>query len=167
MDYRLNPPLSLGFPRQECWSGLPFPPSRLNPCLLHWQVNSLLLCHQGSPYRSLLVYFIQTYDYILYESESHSVMSDSLWPHGLYSLCNSPGQIIGVGSFSLLQGIFPTQGLNPSLSHCRWILYHLSHKGSWRILECVAYSISSKSSWPRSQTRISCIAGRVFTNWAI
>ena len=36
----------------------------------------------------------------------------------------------GVGSLSLLQGIFPTQGSNPSLSHCRWILYQLSHKGS-------------------------------------
>ena len=34
------------------------------------------------------------------------------------------------GSLSLLQGIFPTQGLNPHLPHCRWILYQLSHKGS-------------------------------------
>jgi len=40
-----------------------------------------------------------------------------------------------VGSLSLLQGIFPTQGLNPSLPHCRWVLYQLSHKGSSRILE--------------------------------
>ena len=37
-------------------------------------------------------------------------MYDSLWPHGLYSPWNSPGQNIGVGSCSLLQGIFPTQG---------------------------------------------------------
>ena len=44
------------------------------------------------------------------ESESHSVMSDSLWPHGLYSPWNSPGQNTGVGSISLLQGIFLTQG---------------------------------------------------------
>ena len=43
---------------------------------------------------------------------------------------NSPGQNTGVGSLSLLQGIFPTQGLNPDLLHCRWILYQLSHKGS-------------------------------------
>ena len=42
----------------------------------------------------------------------------------------SPGQNTGVGSHSLLQGIFPTQGLNPGLPHCRWILYHLSHQGS-------------------------------------
>ena len=47
----------------------------------------------------------------------------SLWPHGLYSPWNSPGQNTGVGSHSLLQGIFPTQGLNPCLLHCRWILY--------------------------------------------
>ena len=40
----------------------------------------------------------------------------------------SPGQKTGVGSLSLLQGIFPTQGSNPGLSHCRWILYQLSHK---------------------------------------
>ena len=49
------------------------------------------------------------------ESESRSVMSDSLRPHGLYSLWNSPGQNPGVGSPSLLQGIFPTQGSNPGL----------------------------------------------------
>ena len=44
------------------------------------------------------------------ESESCSVVSDSLQPHGLHSPWNSPGQITGVGSLSLLQGIFPTQG---------------------------------------------------------
>ena len=41
---------------------------------------------------------------------------------------NSLGQNTGVGGLSLLQGIFPTQGLNPGLLHCRWILYQLSHK---------------------------------------
>ena len=64
------------------------------------------------------------------ENESHSVMSDSLRSHGLYSPWNSPGQNTGVGSCSLLQGIFPTQGSNPSLPHCRQILYLLTHKGS-------------------------------------
>ena len=64
------------------------------------------------------------------ESESRSVMSDSLRFHELYSPWNSPGQITGVGSLSLFQGIFPTQGSNPGLLHCRWILYQLSHKGS-------------------------------------
>ena len=96
-------------------------------------------------------------------SESRSVVSSSLWPHGLYSLWNSPSQNTGVGSLSLLQGIFPTQGSNPGLPHCRWILYQLSHKGSPRILEWVAYSFSSISSWFRNKTGVSCIAGGFFT----
>ena len=49
------------------------------------------------------------------ESESHSVLSNSLQPHGLYSPWNSPGQNTGVGSLSLLRGIFLTQRLNPDL----------------------------------------------------
>ena len=62
------------------------------------------------------------------ESESHSVMSDSLRPHGPYSPWNSPGQNTGVGSLSHLQGIVPTQGSNPGLQYCRQILYLLSHR---------------------------------------
>ena len=85
-------------------------------------------------------------------SESCSVMSDSLHPHGLYSPWNSLGQNTEVGSLSLLQGIFPTQGLNPGLLHCRQILYQLSHRGSPRMLEWVAYPFSSRSSRPRNQT---------------
>ena len=83
------------------------------------------------------------------------------------TLWNSPGQNTGVGSLSLLQGIFSTQGLNPGLPHCSWILYQLNHKGSPRILEWVAYLFSNGSSWPRSQTRVSCIAGGFSTNWAM
>ena len=55
-------------------------------------------------------------------SECCSVMSDTLLPLGLYSWWYSPGQNTGVGSLSLLQGIFPTQGLNPGLLHCSQIL---------------------------------------------
>ena len=62
----------------------------------------------------------------------------TLWPHGLYSPWNSPGQNTGVGSLSLFQELFTTQGLNPGLLYCRQILYQLSHKGSPRILEWVA-----------------------------
>ena len=69
---------------------------------------------------------------------SHSVVSDSLRLHGLYSPWNFPGQNTGVGSLSLLQGLFPTQGSNPGLPHCRQILYQLSHKGSPRILKWIA-----------------------------
>ena len=50
-------------------------------------------------------------------TENHSVGSDSLRPHRLYSLWNSLGQNTGVGSLSLLQGIFPIQGLNPGPPH--------------------------------------------------
>ena len=63
-------------------------------------------------------------------TESRSVVSDSLRPHGLYSPWNSPGQNTGVSSRSLLQGIFPTQGSNQGLLHCRQILYKLSYQGS-------------------------------------
>ena len=100
-------------------------------------------------------------------SESCLVVSDSWRPHGLYSPWNSPGQNTGVGSLSLLQEIFPTQGSNPGLPHCRQILYQLSHKGSPRTLEWVACPFSSRSSGPRNQTGVFCIAGRFFTNWAI
>ena len=70
-------------------------------------------------------------------------------------------------AFSLLQGIFPTQGSNPDLPLCRRILYQLSQKGSPRILEWVAYPLSSASSKPRNRTSVSRIAGGFFTNWAI
>ena len=62
-------------------------------------------------------------------------MSNSLQPHGPWPtrpLCpwNSSGKNTGEGSYSLLQGIFLTQGSNPGPLHCRQILYHLSHQGS-------------------------------------
>ena len=72
----------------------------------------------------------------------------TLWPRGLYISWNSPGQNTGVGNLSLLQGIFPTQGSNPGLLLCSQILYQLSHEGSPRILEWVAYPFSSGSSRP-------------------
>ena len=64
---------------------------------------------------------------ILKESESHSVVSDSLQPHGLSNPWNSPGQNTGVGNLSLLQRIFPTQESNWGLLQCRQILYQLSY----------------------------------------
>ena len=73
------------------------------------------------------------------KEEVKVAQSDSLWPHGLYSPWTSPGQNTGVGSLSFLQGIFPTQWPNPDLPHCRRILYQLSHRGSPRKLEWVAY----------------------------
>ena len=63
---------------------------------------------------------------------SCSVMCNSLWFHGLQLLhpWNFPGKSTGVGCHFLLQGIFPTQGLNPGLPRCRQTLYPLSHQGS-------------------------------------
>ena len=63
------------------------------------------------------------------ESKSHS---DSFQLHGLHSSWNSPGQNTGVGNRSLLQRIFLTQGSNPGLPYCRWLLYQLNHQGSPR-----------------------------------
>ena len=97
------------------------------------------------------------------EHESRSVW---LFVTPWNSPCNSPGQNTGVGSHSLLQRIFPTQRSNAGFPHCRWILYQLNHQESPRILEWVANPFPSRSSRPRNQTGISCIAGGFFTSWA-
>ena len=94
---------------------------------------------------------------------SHSVVSNSLRPHGLEPPGSSvhgdfQGKNTGVGCHALLQGIFPTQGSNPGLPHCRC----LSHQGNPRILEWVAYPFSSRSSQPRNRTDVSCTAGGFF-----
>ena len=65
-----------------------------------------------------------------------SVVSNTLQPHGLYSPWNSLGQNTGVGSLSLLQGIFPTQGSNQRLLHCRQILYcWATNQSVWKYSE--------------------------------
>ena len=71
-----------------------------------------------------------SFSYIEFLHETRSIVSSSLLPRGLYSPWNSPGQNTGVGSLSLLQGIFPTEGSNPGLPHRRRILYQLSHRRS-------------------------------------
>ena len=66
-------------------------------------------------------------------------------PHGLYSPWNSPGQNTGVSSLCLLQEIFPNQGSNPGLPHCRRILYQLSHKTDLQCFvsfRCIAERLS-------------------------
>jgi len=84
--------------------------------------------------------------------------------------CSLPGSSVHGDSLgknkrchALLQGIFPAQRLNPGLLQCRQILYHPSHQGSLRKLEC---PFSRGSSWPRNWTGVSCIAGRFFISWA-
>ena len=97
-----------------------FPTQGSKPGLPHCRWILYHLSHQGSPKGR----------YEKCESESHSVMSNSLQPRGLYSPWNSPGWNTGVGSLSLLQQIFPSQELNRGLLYCRWILYQLSYEGS-------------------------------------
>ena len=70
-------------------------------------------------------------------------------------------------SRDFVQRVLLTQESNQGLLHCRQILYQLSHKGNPRILEWVPYPFSSRSSWPRNQTRVFCIAEGFFTNWVI
>ena len=79
----------------------------------------------------------------------------------IHSPWNSPSQNTGVGSLSLLLGFFSTQGSKPGLLHCMWIFYQLSHKGSPRMLEWVAYPFFqwiflTQDNWI---TGVSCIAG--------
>ena len=76
---------------------------------------------------------------------------------------DSPGKNTGVACHFLLHGTFPIQGLKPGLPHGRQNLYCLSHQGSPRILEWVAYSFSRGISWSRNRTGVSCIAGGFFT----
>ena len=83
---------------------------------LHISTHLILLCKYLNLYRS---------------SESSWVVSDFLWPHGLYSPWNFPGQNTEVASHSLLQGIFPTQGSNPGLPHCRWFFTIWATRRRW------------------------------------
>ena len=97
-------------------------------------------------------------------------MSDSLRPHRLYSPWNSPGQNTGVGSLSLLQGIFPTQESNWDLLHCRRILYQLSYQGNpdWsESKKLIKHSGFPDEIWPR-KIRHDRIKVTKFTNivWA-
>ena len=79
---------------------------------------------------------------------------------------DSPGKNTGVDWHGLFQVIFPTQGSNPGLPHCRRILYRLSQRGSRRILEWVAYSFSRGTSHLKNWSGVSCNAGGFFTSSA-
>ena len=84
--------------------------------------------------------YLYPYLYLCYAVLSCSIMSDSLRPHEPYPPGSSvdgdsPGKNTGVGCHALLQGIFPTQGLNLGLLHYKRILYQLSHGENPRILE--------------------------------
>ena len=78
-----------------------------------------------------------------FESESCSIVSDSLQPHGLYTPRNSPGQNTGVGSLSLLQGMFPTQESNLGLLHCKLTLYSWTIRKAHKVFNwlCLSFSL--------------------------
>ena len=81
--------------------------------------------------------------------ESHTVVSNSLRPHGLYSPWNSLCQNTGVGSLSLLQGIFLAQESNHALLHCRWILYQRREEVSSVAQSCLTLCDPMNHSTPR------------------
>ena len=93
--------------------------------------------HDSKFYKCLVMSFsscsIRNYQSSFLESQPYTFLGilpceiESLSPYGLYGSWNSPGQNTGMGSLSLLQGIFPTQGLNPGLLCCGQFLYQLSH----------------------------------------
>ena len=129
--------LSMRFSRLGYWSGLPFPsPGDLpnpgikpgSPAL---QADSLPTELQGKQKCKRGITGLNWLDWKW--KWSHSVMSDSLWPHGLQSTTllhpwDFPGKSTVVGCHCLLQGIFLTQGSNLALPHCRQTLYWLSHQ---------------------------------------
>ena len=91
-------------------------------------ISHFSICFFFLPYK----YVKQSWkSYMNIVCESCPVVLDSAITWAIYSPWNSPGQNTGVGSHSLLQGIFPTQESNPGLLHCRQILYCLSHQGPW------------------------------------
>ena len=97
--------------------------------LSHYFLYIFLLCNFWPSYSPCALHSVLAFSTGKWKWKSLS----HVWflvPHGLYSPWNSPGQNNGLSSRSLLQGIFPSQGLNPGLLHCRQILCHLSHQGS-------------------------------------
>ena len=145
----------MGFSRQEYWSGLPFPPPRSSSrgifltqgpnthflCLLHWQVEFLPLSPPGKPKSTMLCVLCLV-------AQSCPTLCNLMdcSPPGSSVHGDSPGKNTGVGCYAFFQGNFLIQGLNPGLLHCKQILYCLSHQGSPRILEWVAYHFSRGSS---------------------
>ena len=145
--------------REGCYALLQgvFPTQGSNPGRLHCRWILYQLSHQGSP--RILEWVAYPFSRESPQPRSPVLQADSL-------LSEPPGKPknTGVGSLSLLQRNFLTQQSNWGLLHCRQILYHLSHQGSPRILEWVAYPFSSGTLQSRNQTGVSSIAGRFFTS---
>ena len=122
-------PLSMGFPRQEYWSGLPCPPPGdlpypgIEPVFLKSPALASGAAWEAPNKHLAVLCLVAQLSPILCNSMDCSLPGSSVYE-------NSPGKNTGVDCHALLQGIFPTQGSNSDLSHCMWILYHLSHQGS-------------------------------------
>ena len=99
-----------------------FPTQGLNPGFLHCRWILYHLSHQRSPLNCSVCLVIQSY----------STLCDTIdySPRGSSVHVDSPDKNTGVGCHALLQEVFPTQGLNPHLPHCKWVFYHLNHQGS-------------------------------------
>ena len=128
-------PPSMEFSRQEYWNGLPFPsPGDLpnpgiEPGSLALQADSLLSELPEKPKMALVMLERKK---VKVKSLSHVRLfaTHGLKPTRLLHPWNFLGKSTGVGCHFLLQEIFPTQGSNLGLPHCRQMLYHLSHQGS-------------------------------------
>ena len=121
--------------------------------LIHYTFNQ-----QDAIYHYLMIaiyvllkfYLWMDYEYLgSLVSVSRSVMPDSLGPYGLQPTrllypWDFPGKDTGVGCHFFLQGIFPIQGSNPGLPHCRQTLYSLSHQGSHWIDNIYNFIVSTK-----------------------
>ena len=140
--------------------------SLLCPCMARKLTDNSWTIHHGQKWGEKTPKYPLTnkwiikliYPYSENENEIRSVVSDSLWPHGLYSLWNSPGHNTGVGSLSLLQGIFPTQESNQDLLHCRqiYILWNIIQPfkgmGFWYMLQH-EWNLKYSARWNKPDTK--------------
>ena len=124
-------PLSMGFSGQEYQGGLPRPPPG-NLSDTEIELQSLKFSALASRFFTTSATWEAQWVYKIIGKMKVKVAQScpTFAAQGLYSPWNSPGQNTGVGSRSLLQGIFPTQGLSQGLLFGRWILYQLSYQGS-------------------------------------
>ena len=111
-----------------------------------YQKNTLLLCLVDN---FLLIMYTEVKVKIV---QLHLTLCDPL-----DSSWNSPGQNTGVGSLYILQGIFPTWGLNPDLPYCRLILYQLSHKGRPCTLTSFLQLFIFKQTNKKTKLEVSCL----------
>ena len=134
------------------------------------KVLTIILCSHQWSFTQRIQRLVSTCLAKLMASKIYTLRS-FLSSNRLYSPWNSPGQNTGVGSLSLFQGIFPNQGSNPGLPHCRWILYQLSHQMiRWYVIDRLP-SIYEHWGFPKVHFIKSIVRnlGRVFgeTFWCV